>query len=349
MHLPVAVSLYLIVPLLCLWGTSFRRDEVNGLSQDITLSIRGVGMLLIVFVHVIQDYINLQTYFIYVSGVLGVAACFLVSGYGLHKSFVRKAHYLKGFLQTKALRMLLPYGVLHIVYLVFSLFADDTPTLSVIAGELLTLQMDGILLWYLKVQLLCYVIFYLCYRFIPGKTARMTAVFGGVILWMILAMALDFGVSRYNTCLFFPIGLLLAEYEEPVLGLLKKPGAILFNAGATVMLFAVIYLFGRFGLDLMYDWIYMLVFNAALIGMLLHIRGSKLLNAFGKYSMEIYLLHLLLLKEAPLSLFRCDDGVSYILIAALSLVTAIPLYYLCNRLMKPIRKHYACVQKGNAL
>ena len=108
------------------------------------------------------------------------------------------------------------------------------------------------------------------------------------------------------------------------------------------MLFAVIYLFGRFGLDLMYDWIYMLVFNAALIGMLLH-------NAFGKYSMEIYLLHLLLLKEAPLSLFRCDDGVSYILIAALSLVTAIPLYYLCNRLMKPIRKHYACVQKGNAL
>ena len=49
MHLPVAVSLYLIVPFLCLWGTSFRRDEVNGLSQDITLSIRGIGMLLIVF------------------------------------------------------------------------------------------------------------------------------------------------------------------------------------------------------------------------------------------------------------------------------------------------------------
>lgn len=341
MHLPVAIVLYLIVPLLCLWGTSFHRDERFTLSQDVTLSIRGIGMLLIVFVHLIQDYINLQTYFVYVSGVLGVSACFLVSGYGLHKSFVRKENYLEGFLQTKALRMLLPYAVLYIIYLLFSLFAGDTPSLSAIAGELLTLQMDGILLWYLKVQLLCYVIFYLCYRFIPGKAARMAAVFGGVILWMLLAMALDFGVSWYNTCLFFPIGLLLAEYEKPILGLLRKPVVIAANTGATVAMFAVIYLFGRFGLDLLYDWVYMLVFNAALIGMLLHVRGSRLLNAFGKYSMEVYLLHLLLLKEAPLSLFRCDDGVSYILIAVLSLVTAVPLYYLCNRLTKPIRKYYA--------
>ena len=341
MHLPVAIVLYLIVPLLCLWGISFHRDERLTLSQDVTLSIRGIGMLLIVFVHLIQDYINLQTYFVFVSGVLGVSACFLVSGYGLHKSFVRKENYLKGFLQTKALRMLLPYGVLYIVYLLFSLFAGDTPTLSVIAGELLTLQMDGILLWYLKVQLLCYVIFYLCYRFIPGKTARMAAVFGGVILWMILAISLDFGVSWYNTCLFFPIGLLLAEYEKPILGLLRKPVVIAVNTGATVALFAVIYLFGRFGLDLLYDWGYMLVFNAALIGMLLYVRGSRLLNAFGKYSMEVYLLHLLLLTEDPFGIFHADDGLSYLLLAALSLVTAIPIYHLCNRLMKPIKKHYA--------
>lgn len=341
MHLPVAIAVYLIVPLLCLWGVSFRRDDRNSLSRDVTLSIRGIGMLLIVFVHLIRDYINPQTYFIYVSNILGVSACFLVSGYGLHKRFVQKENYLKGFLQTKALRMLLPYGVLYIMYLLFSLFAGDTPALSVIAGELLTLQMDGILLWYLKIQLLCYVIFYLCYRFLPGKGERMAAVFGVVILWMLLAMALGFGESWYNTCLFFPIGLLLAEYEEPVLRLLRRTSVIAVNTGATAALFAVIYLFGRFGLDLLYNWVYMLVFNGALIGLLLHFRGSRLLNAFGKYSMEVYLLHLLLLTEDPLSLFRCDDGVSYILIAALSLVTAVPLYHLCDRLMKLIRKHCA--------
>lgn len=341
MNLPVAAALYLIVPLCCLWGVSIHRNQTVSLSQDITLSIRGVGMLLIVFVHSIDNYINPQTFFIYVSGVLGVAACFLVSGYGLHKSFARKENYLKGFLQTKALRMLLPYAVLYIVYLIFSLFFGDTPSFSVIAGELLTLQMGGLLLWYLKVQLLCYVIFYLCYRFIPGRKARMVAVFGGIVLWMILAMALDFGVSWYNTCLFFPLGLLLAEYEKPVLRLLKKPAVTLVNAGATGILFAAIYFFGRFGPDLIYDWVYMLVFNAALIGMLLHIRGSRLLNAFGKYSMEIYLLHLLLLREDPLSLFHADKGAPIFMIAALSLLTAVPLYYLCNRLMLPIKKHYA--------
>lgn len=340
MHLPVAAVLYLIVPLCCLWGVSIHKEEGLSLSQDITLSIRGVGMLLIVFVHSIENDINLQTFFIYVSGVLGVAACFLVSGYGLHKSFGRKEGYLRGFLQTKALRMLLPYVVLYIAYLMFSLFAGDTPSLSVIAGELLTLRMDGLLLWYLKVQLLCYVIFYLCYRFIPGKKARIAAVFGGIVLWMLLAMALDLSATWYNTCLFFPLGLLLAEYEKPVLNLLKRPAAILVNTGATVILFAVIYFFGRFGLDLVYDWVYMLVFNAALIGMLLHIRGSRLLNAFGKYSMEIYLLHVLLLEEDPLALFCPDDGRSYLLIAAISLLTAVPLYYLCSRLMIPVKKHY---------
>lgn len=340
MQLSVGIVLYLIVPLLCLWGVLFRKDETDALAQDITLSIRGIGMLLIVFVHAIEGYLNLQTYFIYVSGVLGVAACFLVSGYGLHKSFLRKENYLKGFLQTKALRMLLPYAVLYIVYLVFSLFAGDAPTLSTIGNELITLQLDGLLLWYLKVQLLCYVIFYLCYRFIPGSKARMAAVFGGIVLWMILAMALDFGVSWYNTCLFFPVGLLLAEYEKPVLRLLRKPVSILVNTGATVMLFAVIYLFGRFGLDLMYDWVYMLVFNAALIGMLMHLRGSRLLNAFGKYSMEIYLLHLLLLRENPFALFHADDGVSYLLIVVLSLAAAVPLYRICNAIMVPIKKYF---------
>ena len=340
MHLSVGIALYLIVPLLCLWGVSFRKDKLDTLSQDITLSIRGIGMLLIVFVHAIEGFLDLQTYFIHVSGVLGVAACFLVSGYGLHKSFLRKESYLKGFLQTKALRMLLPYGVLYIVYLVFSLFAGDTPSLSVIGNELITLQLDGLLLWYLKVQLLCYVIFYLCYRFIPGSKARMAAVFGGVVLWMILAMALDFGVSWYNTCLFFPVGLLLAEYERPVLRLLYKPISILVNTGATVLLFAVIYFFGRFGLDLLYDWVYMLAFNAALIGMLMHLRGSRLLNAFGKYSMEIYLLHLLLLTEDPFALFHADRGVSYLLLMVLSLVTAVPLYRICNAVMVPIKKHF---------
>lgn len=340
MHFPVAAALYLILPLCCLWGISIHREQSDSIPQNVTLSIRGVGMLLIVFVHASENYITAQTYFIYVSGVLGVAACFLVSGYGLHKSFTQKNNYLRGFLQNKALRMLLPYVILYIMYLVFSLFACDTPSLSVIARELLTLEMDGLLLWYLKVQLLCYVIFWLCYRFIPCGKVRIAAVFGGIVLWMHLAMVLELGVSWYNTCLFFPLGLLLAEYEKPVLRLLKKPAAILVNTGLTVMLFAVIYFFGRFGLDLIYDWVYMLVFNAALIGMLLYFRGSKLLNAFGKYSMEIYLLHLLLLRENPLSLFHADKGSSYLLITALSLLTAVPLYYLCNWLMKPIKKHY---------
>ena len=83
MHLSVAVALYLFVPLCCLWGVSSYKQQSDCISKDITLRIRGCGMLLIVFVHAIENYINPQTFFIYVSGVIGVASCFLVSGYGL--------------------------------------------------------------------------------------------------------------------------------------------------------------------------------------------------------------------------------------------------------------------------
>lgn len=341
MQIPVWSVLYLIVPALCLVGVSFRSDDQQTLSKDVTGSIRGIGMLLIVFVHGIEGYINNETFFIYVSGVLGVSACFLVSGYGLFKSFHKKENYLRGFLQTKALRMLLPYAVLYAVYLLCSLVSGDVPALQTIGNELLTLRMDGLLLWYLKVQLLCYVLFYLCYRFIYSENARLAAVFVGLILWMIAAKFLGLGVSWYNTCLFFPAGLLLAKYETRIVRVLRKPICLLCCTGATVILFAMIYLFGRFGMDLLYDWVYMLAFNGALIGMLLYVRGSRLLEALSKYSMEVYLLHLLLLKENPLGFYHAEDGGAYLLIVAISLITAVPLYYLCSWLMIPIKKYYA--------
>lgn len=340
MQISVWIALYFLVPALCLIGVSRQKESNQTLSKDATSSLRGIGMLLIIFVHGIEGYVNSETFFIYVSGVVGVSACFLVSGYGLFKSFHRKEDYLKGFLQTKALRMLLPYAVLYLVYLVCSLLNGDAPSLRAIFGELITLRMDGLLLWYLKVQLLCYVIFYLCYKCIPGENARLGAVFLGIVLWMIAAKLLGLGVSWYNTCLYFPLGMVLARYEEQILHILRKPACILCCALATVFFFLVIYFIGRFGLDLLFDWIYILVFNAALIGILLHIQGSRLLNALGKYSMEIYLLHLLLLTENPLGFYRSSNGWSYIAVMLLSVATAIPVYYLCNKIMQPIRNRY---------
>lgn len=236
--------------------------------------------------------------------------------------------------------MLIPYALLYVIYLICSLLEGDTPSLRTIANELITLRMDGLLLWYLKVQLLCYVIFYLCYKFIPGENTRLVAVFLGIVLWMISAKLLNLGTSWYNTCLYFPLGMVLAKYEERILYILKKPMCILFCSLATVFLCLVIYFFGRLGLDLLFDWVYMLFFNGALIGLLLHAQGSWLLNALGKYSMEVYLLHLLLLTENPLGFYSSSNGWAYIAVVLLSVATAIPIYHLCNKIMQPIRNRY---------
>ena len=82
----IAIVLYVVVPMMCLLGVAKREKIDSFLDKDATLAMRGVGMLFIVFTHMAATNVCQDTYFFYVSGVIGVGICFLVSGYGLHIS-----------------------------------------------------------------------------------------------------------------------------------------------------------------------------------------------------------------------------------------------------------------------
>ena len=163
----ILICCYIIPTILSLFF--IKKQDNNLLSRDATLSIRGIGMLLIVFTHAIESNINTYTYFFHVSAILGVSACFLVSGYGLYLSLEKNHNYLKGFLIQKFSRLLIPYFIYFIISILYSVFSKQNLDISTIGYELITLQMAGLLLWYLKIQLLLYVFFFISFKFVNKK------------------------------------------------------------------------------------------------------------------------------------------------------------------------------------
>lgn len=340
------IYIYVVLFGLCCVGIkkSGGGSEANTLSRDCTTSIRGVGMLLIIMAHAIGSYITPLTYFYYVSAVLGVSACFLVSGYGLAKSRKYKQNYMKWFLIPKFARCLIPYFVIYAIYLLVMLLQNTIPSLDKIGYEIATLQLDGLLLWYLKIQLLMYVFFFIVYRWTKIND-KIALIFISIltVLYMIIAWKSGLEAYWYNTCWFFPLGILLEMHEEKIVTFCKKSKTVLGSLILTVIMFAFIYMFGRMGAELLVDGIYMLSFNCFLIGFFSLFENAMFCKLLGKYSMEIYLLHLLLLKLTQNNLFNPQNGVSYLLLIGATILISLPIYKISSFLTD--RTKMICGQK----
>lgn len=327
----ILISCYIIPTLLSLFFIK-KQENKNLLSKDATLSIRGIGMLLIVFAHAIEGTVNTYTFFIYVSAILGVSSCFLVSGYGLYLSFEKKENYFKGFLFQKFFRLLIPYLIFFVISIIYKFITKQGVDISSIGYELLTLQLDGLLLWYLKIQLLLYLFFYISFKFIKNKNISIALLIVLTVTYYTIAWQFELKSYWYNTCLFFPIGILLARFKECILPLIKKWYIMVLSGLICLITFIVIYLFGRMNLDFLIDNIYMISYNVFIIGLFLNISNSYFLKIFGKYSMEIYLSHLLLLNWDLFGIFDSNNGFTYLLLLIVTVIFSVPVFIISNKI-----------------
>lgn len=322
----IAVVLYLVIPLLCMLGIKRREPQGNRLEKDATLAMRGVGMLFIMYTHLVKGHICTATFFFYVSGIIGVAICFLVSGYGLHAQYVSKREYLEHFWGGKLLRLLVPFVLSCLVYLAYSWLAGKELILSETLRSFLTIRFPKTTLWYLKIQLLLYLLFYLAYRFLPRNSWRIAGVFVAVFVSIAVMKWAGFKSFWYNTCLFFPLGLLLAEKQEHILPFARKNKVVICAGAVFVFLYLVIYFFGRLNLDWLIDNIYMLCFCLILLWGVQKFAGFRLLEQFGKYSIEVYLLHI------AVGNFDSSLAINYLLEPFLVLALSIPVHEASRRI-----------------
>lgn len=263
-------------------------------------------------------------------GQIGVAIFFLFSGYGLMSSKMKKPDYDKGFLKNKLLRIYSPFAVAFVlcllVMLLFKFQITDNLPLSFII-----LSLPNTTNWYLKIQVLMYIAFFISLKlFKKNIKAFIIFISCASVIYMIIGAYLNIESFWYKNTLYFPIGLILAAYKNQIYNFITKRyvlsvifSLILFCAGISSF-----YMFGGLATNLVY------IFSFILIMFVLSTKlcsSSKTLEFFGKYSIEIYLSHTIMLK-----LFKLVDEnniLYFIPFILISVVIALLIKYISKKII----------------
>lgn len=173
-----------------------------------------------------------------------VAMFFLISGYGLVKSYLSKGEaYLKGFFHKRIWKVILPALVAYGLYLLICFKPHN------FGKELLALISNGTPLlpysWFVEVLVLLYVGFWLSFRFAPEKLKLPLTV-----LWSCLLIVIPI-IIGYDRCwwvctLAFPTGMIYSKFENKIQSvLIRSKLTYTIGFGTLIILIALFYKIGN--------------------------------------------------------------------------------------------------------
>lgn len=282
-----SLAVWLLFLIFCLSGTKAGRavsveDYIRRLN-----AFRGIFALEIVIGHVVR-YERSLLYPLGKMMIVSVAFFFFVSAFGMVSSFRRREDYLKGFLVSKVLYLVILAAITYAVNLLldwlchFQLFyyVPDTNIISAAVSKTN---------WYINELILLYLLFYVVYKYIKRFRVLVVTV---VCLLFATAVFLNGWIQGwYASILAFPAGLLFGEYFDAILGFMET----IWGKIITVMLF----LLGGCSLFLDESSLFGMVYLRNIMciaGVLLLIyfcscfeTGNRANRLTGKYSTEIYL------------------------------------------------------------
>ncbi len=320
-------SIYIILPIILFYGSAVSsRGQWNDgfLSLSQSKALQGMCVLLIVFHHISQkiyvrqDLPQLITHSLdpFVNaGFLLTAVFFFFNGYGLYKSYTSKPGYLDHFLSKRLSAPLVAYYVTGLIFFALRLGLGEK-----IGKKLIILYLSGLVhcspySWYIVILILFYVVFYLVFK--RAKDVRSAIVIFSVIVlaYMILGLFIPRnsyflrGEWWYNSVFMMPLGMFFAGSEDRIISHVKRNyGKYL--AVHLVLVFPVFKLsefviqhFGYFNDSIPYGTmckamsllshmlcVYMFMALILLVSMKIKI-GNRALAFLGKYTLEIYLIH----------------------------------------------------------
>lgn len=195
------------------------------LNKNYTDFIKGFFMIFIVVGHIIQMLIPSDILFyhqiLYVLckiNIIGVGCFFFFSGYGnylsIHKRNCLKTQFKKCF--SKIYRI---YHVFFIALFFYSLMyfafhnGNSFITYKNFLFYLLTLTIPGYTIWYLKVQVVAYIILFVS---LFAKKFSTSICLLGTIFYILFAICLKISPLFWQTILCFPIGCFVAKYRNEI-------------------------------------------------------------------------------------------------------------------------------------
>lgn len=315
----VFLLLFLIV---CLIGAKIapRGALFNeaGLDRDHTTAIRGFLCVLIVL-----DHSALLTGCGYSAAVLKRAGPYVVclfyalSAYGLLTSYLNHGCSLKGFWKKRLLGTVLPYLVLYVAAVVLRLLLGEHLT----AKEILLSFVNGHPLiqysWFIITIIVFYAVFWLAALLAKKDLALLTGIVGFALFVYVFAVRmLNYEDFWYNAAWGFPFGLIWQRRQKTAAAAFRRhPWIWLAMTGAAALWWvAIAEHFFWFGyLARLCATLAVTLFTLLLMFKLKI--GNPVLRLWGRCSLEIYLIHGLLV--TAMSAFLAPKEQPYLFVGLL--------------------------------
>lgn len=280
-----------LVLISCFSKLKINNEPSEALSIKNTKMIKGLMSLLVVFCHISLIYQGNKIFdFFYFLGEAAVGIFFFLSGYGLFKQCVHNENYKDEFIKKRFVRLLIPYIFITLIYWLYFYIIGERYTLFDIINRIINGDPIVSYSWYIVEILIIYFFFYIS-MIISNKNKNVLVMINGIVylILIIFFKAVNYAPYWYNSTFMCLIGMLLAKNEDQAFHIIKRYSLPLFVL-ITLVLIISIYLQAHIIVFELIIMMYIILFfvNISMI--------NNFLMVLGNISMEIYLIHGLVIK-----------------------------------------------------
>lgn len=282
----IMAGILLFLAGLLLAGAKFRPDGAHFFDRENSGAMRGFWCLIVVLVHVPAAYQNRLQDMLGSFAYVGVTFFFLTSAYGLRLAAEKRPESIRYFWRHRLPKLLVPCVLANAVRMAAYVAGGSR------VSPWMLVRIGGWVRW----LLVCYLIFWLCYRFLSEKYRD----------WAVCGLAAVFSLAVYGMkpdtttwcpeVLGFAWGILLGRWKNRFTGWTDK-GWLAKNAGLCLLagILGAGYLMGK-GIPFWGDYVLKIVLGVAILGFVLGLNtkismGNRVSRLLGTISYEVFLLH----------------------------------------------------------
>lgn len=326
----VPIVIFIIILLFCRFD---QPKEGTVFSYDNSLMLKGLMAMTVILCHLSHYYGNGPILPLFsVLGNFAVGIFFFLSGYGLMKQYLNKPDYQSVFLKKRLVSVLIPYLIITLIYWAYNYFFGEYYSIRDVILSLFTDEPFVTYSWYLNELIVLYIFFYL-FMFITRKNKKMMIVLN-IVLYLLFVVyyknIVHYNPYWYHSTHMYTLGMIWVCYEDKIQQFISR-----FYIPILIISFLIlIYDYYNIRLFPLKEIAFLLIF--AVIFQKTGIRNS-FLRFSGKMTMELYLLHALVIRFFRYFISDVSDFVSVFLLVVCIYIASYIMHLILSKFTKLIK------------